>query len=155
MRKKTRQWGEHKDKWCVFTAPEYWKKNGLWWKSITTIYMYHVRADARPRKYSIVQPYRYIKSHVGRYYMVDSYLNSDRLETISKRTSIFLSPKRYYQHYYIGCIIQCDYNARVNIKHFCSTTIDLFHTEGWILFKCIIYFWKLIKLFNSLNKNIK
>lgn len=71
--------------------------------------MYRVRA--RPREYSIVQPYRYINSRVERYCMVDSYLNSDRSETISKRRSIFLAPKRYYRHYYIRCIIQCDYDA--------------------------------------------
>lgn len=115
--------------------------------------MYHVRATARPREHSIVQPYRYINSHVGRYYLVDSYLNSDRSETISKRRSIFLAPKRYYQHYRIRCIIQCDYNVRVNTKHFRWRTIELFHTEGWILFD--IFLEAITKLFNSLNKNIK
>lgn len=29
------------------------------------IYMYNVRATARLQEYSIVQPYRYINSHVG------------------------------------------------------------------------------------------
>lgn len=75
--------------------------------------------------------HRYINSHVGRYYIVDSYLNSDRSETISKRLSIFLAQNVII--YITTSGVLCNYKPRVNTKHFCRSRIDLFHNEGWIV----------------------
>jgi len=98
--------------------------------------------------------YRYINSRIRRYYIVDSYLNSDRSETISKRRSIFLPQNVIIYITTLGVL----YSATINLKLTLNTFVELpsiyFTMSGKLYNKCLETVER-IKLFYNININIK